>query len=119
MSKCGPNDLARCVKINLKAKINYLFTYDKNQTFCDLSEQVINYLYSEAYEKRVKIVLPYKDCTKEDMLRMYVEQGGDIKKAWDETFSCYEPINGQMCGKCSSCTKRIEAFKKNGFNPEI
>ena len=33
VSKCGPNDLARCVKINLKAKINYLFTYDKNQTF--------------------------------------------------------------------------------------
>lgn len=33
VTQCGVNDLPRCVKINLKAKINYLFNYDKIQTF--------------------------------------------------------------------------------------
>lgn len=91
--------------------------YDKNETFAKLSEDVINYLYSEAYDKKVKIVLPFRTMTKEEMLRKYIEQGGDIEKAWNETFSCYNPVDGKMCGECSSCKKRIEAFKKNGYNP--
>lgn len=33
VTKCGEEDLARCVKLNLKAEINYLFKYDKDQTF--------------------------------------------------------------------------------------
>ena len=91
--------------------------YDKNETFAKLSEDVINYLYSEAYDKKVKIVLPYRTMSKEDMLKEYIEQGGNIETAWNETFSCYSPVNGNMCGECSSCLKRIEAFKKNGYNP--
>lgn len=90
--------------------------YDKNQTFIDKSEDIINYLYSEAYDKKIKIVMPFRNYSKSDMLRMYIEQGGSAKRAWDETFSCYQPINGQMCGECSSCKKKIMAFKENGFD---
>lgn len=33
ITKCSESDLARCVKIRLQAYINYLFKYDKTQTF--------------------------------------------------------------------------------------
>lgn len=31
--ECQEDDLARTVKVKLKARINYLFTFDKEQTF--------------------------------------------------------------------------------------
>lgn len=33
VTECSKDELARCVKINLKADINFLFTYDKSQSF--------------------------------------------------------------------------------------
>lgn len=33
ITKCSENDLARCLKINLKANVNFLFKYDKLQTY--------------------------------------------------------------------------------------
>lgn len=91
--------------------------YDKTEKFCNKTEDLVNYLYSEAYDKKIKIVMPFKDVYKKDMLKMYLEQGGDIEEAWNNSFSCYNPIDGQMCCECSSCKKRIEAFKENGYNP--
>lgn len=89
--------------------------YDKNEKFATMSEDIINYLYSEAYDKKVKIVLPFKGMSKKDILKMYLDNGGDIKEAWENTFSCYEPKDNKMCGQCSSCKKKIEAFKENGY----
>ena len=91
--------------------------YDKTDKFCDLSAELINYLFSEIYpDKKVHIVMPYRGKHKEEILKEYLDQGGDIKYAWDNTFSCYNPKDGKMCGECSSCRKRIEAFRKNGFD---
>lgn len=90
--------------------------FDKNQTFADKAEDVINYLYSEAYDKKVKIVMPFKGMAKKDILKRYLDEGGDIDLAWNSTFSCYNPHNGKMCGQCTSCKKKIEAFKANGYD---
>ena len=93
--------------------------YDKNETFAQYSEQVINYLFSEAYDKQVKIVMPYKDKTKTEILEEYLEDGGNVEEAWNSSFSCYNPKNGKMCGECTSCKKRLEAFRAVGFEPNI
>ena len=90
--------------------------FDKNEKFARMSEELINYLYSEAYDKKVKIVLPYRNTSKTELLKMYLENGGDIEEAWKNTFSCYSPKDGKMCGECSSCRKKIEAFKANGYH---
>lgn len=93
--------------------------FDKTEEFCRMSEEVINYLFSEVFpEKKVKIVMPYKNKFKTEMLKEYLDNGGDINEAWENTFSCYSPVENKMCGKCSSCLKRIEAFKNNGFGYE-
>ena len=89
--------------------------YDNNERFRSDAESLLNYLYSENNTKKIKVVLPYMNTSKEELVKMYKEQGGDLKEAYEKSFSCYEPINGEECGKCVSCKQKIEAFKKNGY----
>lgn len=94
--------------------------FDKTEEFAQKTSEILNYLYKENNPDRaIKIIMPYCGKYKQDMLKEYLDQGGDIKYAWEHTFSCYNPQNGMMCGKCSSCKKRIEAFKLNGFDVVI
>lgn len=40
----------------------------------------------------------------------------EIKKVLSNTHTCYNPNeSGESCGKCGSCTERLEAFEKNGM----
>jgi 7-cyano-7-deazaguanine synthase in queuosine biosynthesis len=90
--------------------------------FAQKASDVISYLQSEKNEGPVNIVLPFKDKTKTELLKMYLEQGGDINKAYNETISCYNPVNGSSCMSCSSCMSKFVAFYNNGYkfnNEEI
>lgn len=88
---------------------------DKNETFAELSENVINYLLSETEERRIKVVMPYRTKTKTEILAEYLKNGGDIEKCYTETFSCYNPQNGKPCMKCTSCLSKFTAFYNNGY----
>ena len=36
------------------------------------------------------------------------------------THTCYDPNEkGESCGKCGSCTERLEAFEKNGWKDPV
>lgn len=89
--------------------------FDKNETFASKAADVISYLQSEKGEGPVKIVLPYKDTTKTELLKMYIEQGGDINEAYKQTVSCYTPVNNKPCMSCTSCMSKFVAFYNNGY----
>ena len=89
--------------------------FDKNSIFAEKTESVVNYLYSENSNKKIQIVMPYLNKTKEQMLTEFVEKGGDLKEAFESSFSCYSPINGKECGVCNSCKRKIKAFEGVGF----
>jgi len=92
---------------------------DKNETFACLSENVINYLLSEDSTRpnsNISIVMPYKNTSKTELLAKYLElDGSDIQRCYDETFSCYNPINNSPCMKCTSCQSKFIAFYNNGY----
>lgn len=95
---------------------------DKNETFCKLAGDTLTYLIPQVYPenppKEIKIVVPYKKYSKKELLEMYVAQGGDLDIAFKSTSSCYDPLpDGSPCLKCSSCLKRIQAFKELGYDP--
>lgn len=92
--------------------------YDNNEKFRKDTEDLLNYLYSENNTKKIKIVLPYMNTTKEELIKMYKEQGGNLEEAFNSSFSCYEPVDGKECGKCISCKQKILAFKNNGYIKE-
>lgn len=54
-----------------------------------------------------KILRPFINDRKEDIVKKGIELGIDYSLTW----SCYKG-NEKHCGKCGTCTERIEAFSK-------
>ena len=89
---------------------------DKSDIFAFDTANVINYLNSEiAGAPEVKIVMPYRGKSKTNILRKYLQQGGDIEECYNSTFSCYNPVDGGPCMECTSCQGKFTAFYNNGY----
>lgn len=89
--------------------------YDKNMTFAEKSADIISYLLSETNEGPVTIKLPFKDTTKTELLKQFIDNGGSIEDAYESTVSCYTPINDKPCMSCTSCMSKFAAFYNNGY----
>jgi 7-cyano-7-deazaguanine synthase in queuosine biosynthesis len=87
---------------------------DNNGEFAVRASSLLSYLASEE-GRTIKVVTPFSKLTKTDMLQAYVKQGGSLDKAFKESFSCYSPFHGKECKVCSSCTRKLEAFKQLGY----
>ena len=93
---------------------------DKSQEYVEKATGLLNYLYQPQWwipeGKKVRVNIDYKKYTKEDLLKMYMEQGGDLDKAYNESFSCYEPDEeGNICGVCKPCFRKFVAFASVGY----
>lgn len=91
---------------------------DKNEVFAKLTEDLVNYLLEEGNNKYypVKVVMPFRNMTKTEILAEYLRNGGDIDRCYRETFSCYNPNNdGTPCMNCTSCLSKFTAFYNNGY----
>ena len=102
---------------------------DKSIKFAEETSALLTYLYSPQHwipeGRKVTINIDYKKYTKTQMLALYKQQGGDINELMNESFSCYDPIDGQECwcrnGICKPCFRKYIAYKLNGayFDPSI
>ena len=93
---------------------------DKSFTFASMTENLLNYLYSPQWwlpeGRHIKINLDSKNYTKEELLKMYLDQGGDLEKVWNESFSCYNPSpEGEVCKCCKPCFRKFCAVAKYGY----
>src|SRR5262245_6987647 len=66
-------------------------------------------LVEQAIGTRVRILQPYRDLSKADVLR----RGRDLPLQW--TFSCIRPVFGRHCGGCNKCAERRRAFAEVGL----
>lgn len=83
------------------------FHFDKTKKFARRTTRLFNsVLTKEASKRKVKVVVPFKNYTKADLVRMYVETGGDLEKLDKESWSCHRPVNGKPCGECVACRKK-------------
>ena len=92
---------------------------DKSYDFVNKANDILNYLYQPQHwipnGKKVNVCIDFKNKTKTDLIRMFVEQGGDIKEAFTRSFSCYNPINGCECWSCKPCFRKFVSFSVNGY----
>ena len=58
----------------------------------------------------VKVIAPYTKITKSDIARIGKRLGIDYAETW----SCYKG-GDKHCGKCGTCTERIEALREAGI----
>lgn len=91
-------------------------TLDKTPEFAMLAERALNFMHSPQWwcpeGKRFNVSVQYKDQTKEQLLRTYLAQGGDLETAWRGSFSCYTPrLDGEEpCMHCKPCFRKFVAF---------
>ena len=93
---------------------------DKSIPFGEKVSDLLSYLWQEQHwtkERKIKINLDFKNYSKVELLKLYKKQGGDLEKAFKETFSCYYPRNnGQECWACKPCFRKAVAFTIVGLD---
>ena len=87
---------------------------DKSPQFFDMCEDMLNFLLQDD-NREIKIVREYLNMSKNDLLEEYLKNGGSIKTAYNESFSCYESTDGNPCMNCKPCFRKYVVFKSHGY----
>ncbi len=74
--------------------------------------------------EKVDYIAPFINIDKGEVLKHGVQAckalGINWKTIYKNTISCYTPNDkGESCGKCGTCTERLEAFEKCGLKDPI
>lgn len=93
------------------------------------SQEAAQHLFriSNWNSERVTYEAPFVNSTKGEVLGFGLKameemgfSGDDITFVLKNTHTCYNPNEkGESCGKCGSCTERLEAFEMNGIEDPI
>lgn len=94
---------------------------DKSKRFRRMSQAIISYCWDDKLglgtKKKIRIVFPFKNKTKTEILKLYLEKGGSKMDLIRYTVSCYSPDHF-LCGRCMSCFRRwVAEVLNNVFNP--
>jgi len=63
----------------------------------------------------IHLLVPLLMLTKEEVLKKALQ----LKVPLELTYSCYRPVDGEICGSCSACLERREAFEKLGVEDPV
>ncbi len=63
----------------------------------------------------IKIRAPYMLMGK----GFIIKEGIRLKVDFNQTWTCYNPKGDKACGKCGSCSERLESFGKNNITDPI
>ena len=97
-------------------------TLDKDIVFQNQMSNVLTYFASGPVGKMplsvnspIRILMPYKEQTKTELVRAYLAAGGDEEALDYVSRSCYSGEHVSHCGECRSCLRRFVALKLNGI----
>ena len=98
-------------------------SYDKDEIFYDKMEALLNHMWQEQHwteEKSFKVMSPYKNTTKTQLIKDYLADGGKSEILL-ESWSCYDPQvkyllhPEQLCGWCKPCFRKWVSLHNNGI----
>ena len=106
-------------------------SFDKDPIFYEKMTDLLNHMWKEQHwtEERIfKVSSPYKDKTKTEIVKEYLEKGGS-EEALLESYSCYEPQelsfyeqlecfsqSEQTCGWCKPCFRKWISLHNNNIS---
>jgi len=94
--------------------------FDKSWEFGYKVSNLLSFLYQKQrgieQNRDIKVTLEFKEYSKGELLRRYIEEGGSLEKAFTESFSCYTPQHNEECWNCRACFRKYISFKVNGYN---
>ena len=89
-------------------------SYDKNEIFYDKMMALLNHMWQEQHwteEKTFKVMSPYKNTTKTQLIKDYLADGGKSEILL-ESYSCYEGKE-ELCGWCKPCFRKWVSLHNN------
>ena len=98
-------------------------SYDKDEIFYDKMMALLNHMWQEQHwteEKTFKVMSPYKNTTKTQLIKDYLADGGKPEILL-ESWSCYDPQvkyllhPEQLCGWCKPCFRKWVSLHNNGI----
>ncbi len=107
-------NLAACYAENLGARLVVCgFNWEEAADFPDNSPEYVEALNKALFfstSNHVEVVSFVQEMTKVEIVKAAVSMGLDLRCLW----SCYEG-GRKPCGKCPSCLRNREAYKKAGI----
>jgi 7-cyano-7-deazaguanine synthase in queuosine biosynthesis len=91
-------------------------SYDKDEIFYDKMMALLNHMWQEQHwteEKTFKVISPYKNTTKTQLIKDYLADGGSFEVLL-ESYSCYTG-DEQPCGWCKPCFRKWVALHNNNI----
>lgn len=91
---------------------------DKTPEFAQRASELLTYMYGPQKwtdARNIRVDVSFRAYTKGDLLRLYLEGGGDWETAYRETFSCFTPNDGRECHCCRACFLKMAAFFDAGI----
>lgn len=98
---------------------------DKTYEFAQKLEDVLNYYYGPSIDglseiKDIVVDFSFKKYSRKDLCRLYLESGGTVEQAINDSFSCYTPVeDGEKlleCHNCKACFNKMMGFYVNGVD---
>lgn len=87
--------------------------YDKKPEFAEACTALFNsVLNKERSHRSVRVVVPFAEYTKTELLVKYLNNGGTVEELNRESWSCHEPDGDKPCGKCQACNARAKAINE-------
>jgi len=89
---------------------------DKDEGFYELMAGLLTHMWQAQHwtaARRFKIDAPFKDATKRELVKLYLEDGGN-PDALRISYSCYRGER-KHCGVCKPCFRKRVALELNGI----
>lgn len=83
--------------------------WDTTKSFTDKMNEV----FAENRKIKIKLIAPFVKLSKVEELKRLQELDGNLDFL-KHTITCYNPDGNASCGKCPSCSERINAFIQIG-----
>lgn len=92
---------------------------DKTEHFFCQTESLLCYLWGpqskQPIGRTITIERKFLFRSKIDLVRSFVDNGGNLNDVANKTFSCYSPISEQECLACKPCFRKYVALSINGY----
>lgn len=94
-------------------------TLDKTDEFAEKLSDLLTYMYQKqkwTEERKIKVTVEFRKYTKPELLKLYIDNGGDPYKAFNESYSCFTPLEDKSeCRGCRACFLKLMAFIDNNI----
>ena len=96
---------------------------DKMPEFAEKMQDILNYYYGPSLDnfcedRDIIVDFSYKKYDRKELCKLYLEQGGTVEEAINDSFSCYTPIINEdsvkECYNCRPCFRKMMGFYVNG-----